>query len=94
MAVQELSSDLYVNDGPSGFDCKEEGSELVNNMQKIMAEAGMALAKWESSNLNVGEVICREWEERYVLGKSMKILGLKWQSSGGGLVLFRRTSSH
>ena len=77
---EELSTNLYVDDWLSGADSVAEAFEKFNVASKIMAEAGMCLAKWNSNNKSL-KYTFNEGCEMYGEDESFKILGMQWLSA-------------
>ena len=78
--LEELRNNLYVDDWLSGADSVVEAFEKFNEASKIMADAGMSLAKWNSNNKGLkltfnGDCEC------YGEDESVKILGMQWLSA-------------
>ncbi|XP_066958131.1 uncharacterized protein [Macrobrachium rosenbergii] len=78
--VEELNSNLYVDDWLSGADSITEACVKFDKACKIMSEAGMSLSKWNSNGksltgkFNANPNDCRG-------NKSIKILGMRWVST-------------
>ncbi|MEE4247202.1 MAG: hypothetical protein V2I33_17455, partial [Kangiellaceae bacterium] len=76
-AVQELRSNLYVDDLLTGADTQEEAEELFVHARRIMAEAGMSLSKWTTSDSQLAQFMHEQGAD--VIGAPQsKVLGVKW----------------
>lgn len=77
--VQELRSNLYVDDWLSGADTVEEGKAKFTEACSVLAGAGMTLTKWTSNSKNLRECFGNESD----LGEreSIKVLGMQWEVS-------------
>ena len=76
--IEELETNLYVDDFLSGADTEEEALDLVVEAKKTMAEAGMDLTKWSSNSKKVADTILKEFDPRFAVAESTKVLDLKW----------------
>jgi hypothetical protein len=70
--VKELSDNLYVDDWLTGADHTQEVSNMYEEAEKIMAKAGMKLAKWNSNSRAIREFVADSNEN------SIKVLGVLW----------------
>ena len=75
-AITEMSENFYVDDLLSGADSEEEASSLLTEAQTVMADAGMALTKCNSSS----PVVFDRAHAASGSGEreSSKVLGVMW----------------
>jgi len=72
--IEELGSNLYVDDWLSGADSASEAVEMFEQAQSVMAQAGLTLSKWNSNS----KVVCDSVGSLLNEGGSTKILGVVW----------------
>ena len=73
--VNELNTNLYVDDWLTGADSEVEARDMVKEASGIMKDAGMTLTKWGSNRSDV----CDSYDlSAFETNESLKILGLKW----------------
>ena len=77
--VDELSKNMYVDDWLSGCDDHSEACDMLNEACVIMGQAGMLLAKWGSNSEQVGNLLCREFQDKLMGEESHKVLGMTWR---------------
>ena len=51
---------------------------MILEANRVMAGASMSLAKWCSISGEVADLLCREFENKYVDSNSVKVLGMRW----------------
>ena len=74
--VDELSENMYVDDWLSGCDDHSEACDMLNKANVIMGQAGMSLAKWWSNSEQVGNLLCREFQDKLMGEESHRVLGM------------------
>ena len=79
--TEELSENLYMDDWLSGADEDSEACEMVKTANEVMGQAKMSLAKWVSNSQQVGDLLCREFQDKTVETESFKVLGIRWLPS-------------
>ena len=66
-----------MDDFLSGADIEEEALDLIVEAKRTMAKAGMDLTKWSSNSKKVADTILKEFDPRFAVAESTKVLGLK-----------------
>lgn len=77
VVVEELKSNLYVDDWLSGADTEDQAQRMFVEAREIMLAAGMPLVKWGSNRQEFLASVCPESGLR-TLPHSGKILGVLW----------------
>ena len=77
--VEELNSNLYVDDWLSGADSVHEASMKFDEASQIIKAAGMSLAKWNSNSKSLKDKFSDSFNQ-YDENECVKILGMQWQS--------------
>ena len=76
--IRELNQNLYVDDFLSGADSENDALSLIADAKRTMGEAGMDLTKWSSNSKVVADTVFKEFDPRFTVEESTKVLGLKW----------------
>ena len=71
-AAQELAENLYVDDLLTGSDLQNHATELYNETNAIMNDAGMTMSKWHSNQREIADRDC------CIAQESTKVLGIQW----------------
>ena len=67
-----------MDDWLSGSDNDSDACEMVKTADEVMGQAKMSLAKWISNSEQVGDLLCREFQDKTVETDSFKVLGIRW----------------
>ena len=78
--VQELQTNLYVDDWLTDADSAPEGCDMLKEADNIMEKAGMSFNKWNSNNPVVVDLLHREFEDKYKESESVNVLGVRWSA--------------
>lgn len=76
--VDELSTNMYVDDWLTGADSIEEVKRLKSDAQAIMERAKMPLTKWCSNCPEIADQNVHFLKEKDELANSSKVLGVVW----------------
>ena len=63
--VQELQTNLYVDDWLTGADSATEGCDMLKEAD-IMEKAGISFSKWNSNSPVMVDLLHREFEDKYL----------------------------
>ena len=87
-AIQELKTNLYVDDLITGTDHETEVSEIMQDAKTVMSAGGFTLSKWNS---NCSFVDLTEKEIIPDKEDTHKVLGMTWNSSNDCLKFVYKT---
>ena len=76
--MEELQSNLYVDDWLTGANTEEEVCSLFLQASNIMCKAGMELTKWNSSLGLVKETVLDKLGCQHLKETNPKVVGVKW----------------
>lgn len=86
MASERILKHYYMDDLLTGCDTVEEGKQIYNEMNKLLAKGGFELQKWSSNKEELIQLVAEEKREvegnvEIKIDAVMRILGLTWNRS-------------
>ena len=78
----ELGASLYADDFLLSFIDEQQATDFTDRIRKVLADAGMSLAKWKTNSVNVTQHLINTGVDPTGLDSSendvLKVLGLSW----------------